>query len=296
MLEEWKKARSLFKKPTPKFYFGFWSVPSLIGKMGSYCLEHKDEDTLKKRICGWLSVHCKTFPGLPVWRRGNTIRIFRNKQMYEYSKGGYIWQPEFEEKLKKLHLSWLKPSYELPVWLSFYLFKIDMCWKWKYDDVRYEFPPQITLVLFNIAFGIVWVAPRANKDDIGNDDMYWESILNYNHKFEDKDSVNLVFELSDYVGYWTRCSDKDNYEITWTLKPCYLKNKKLADLLYQYQTQRTVEIKERRKAVTCPKCGRIMHKTEDKVLTSLPPKYEYVCPNCGEVKYLEKNIETWKLF
>lgn len=35
----------------------------------------------------------------------------------------------------------------------------------------------------------------------------------------------------------------------------------------------------------CPKCGGGMRKDLTKVLTSLPPKYEYECDKCGHVEY-----------
>lgn len=34
----------------------------------------------------------------------------------------------------------------------------------------------------------------------------------------------------------------------------------------------------------CPKCGAIMERDDSMVLTSIPPKYRYICPNCGEVE------------
>jgi len=35
----------------------------------------------------------------------------------------------------------------------------------------------------------------------------------------------------------------------------------------------------------CPKCGSDAEVDTDKVLTTYPPKYRAVCPNCGEVCY-----------
>lgn len=34
----------------------------------------------------------------------------------------------------------------------------------------------------------------------------------------------------------------------------------------------------------CPKCGAIMERDESLVLTSIPPKYRYFCPKCGEIE------------
>lgn len=34
----------------------------------------------------------------------------------------------------------------------------------------------------------------------------------------------------------------------------------------------------------CPKCGATMERDDSLVLTSIPPKYRYICPNCGEME------------
>ena len=34
----------------------------------------------------------------------------------------------------------------------------------------------------------------------------------------------------------------------------------------------------------CPRCGAIMERDDSLVLTSIPPKYHYICPNCGEME------------
>ena len=33
-----------------------------------------------------------------------------------------VWNRDFRKKLKKWHLNWIKPYYQLPIWLSFYIF------------------------------------------------------------------------------------------------------------------------------------------------------------------------------
>lgn len=34
----------------------------------------------------------------------------------------------------------------------------------------------------------------------------------------------------------------------------------------------------------CPKCGAAMERDDSTVLTSIPPKYRYICHNCGEME------------
>lgn len=35
----------------------------------------------------------------------------------------------------------------------------------------------------------------------------------------------------------------------------------------------------------CPKCGATMERDDNKVYTSIPPQYDYICPNCGQIDY-----------
>ena len=35
----------------------------------------------------------------------------------------------------------------------------------------------------------------------------------------------------------------------------------------------------------CPNCGATMVRDESKVLTSIPPQYQYICPKCGQIEY-----------
>lgn len=40
----------------------------------------------------------------------------------------------------------------------------------------------------------------------------------------------------------------------------------------------------------CPFCGAEMVRVPDKILTSMPPKYEYKCPKCGCVSYQTADV------
>lgn len=297
MLEEYKKVKHLFKRPKLHCYFGFWGTPDFIVKIGKYLMDNQGKkSTFKYKVYYWLDCKFwKTNPCLPIWRRGNTIRLFKRQQVYDYQKaGGYVWSSDFEKTLKKLHLSWLKPSYELPIWLSFYFFNWDICWKWKYDDVRYEFPPQLTIVLFNVSLSLYWKQP---KSKLGYDEMYWESILNYNYKYKDTlhgknvDELSQIIGLSDYCGYWMHFNSDNTYSYTWSLRPEYLRNKEYAKILQEHQDMKTEALNNRDVLLKCPKCGKRMHLVDKNItLTTDPPQYEYECC-CGEHKYLTEKID-----
>ena len=301
MLKEYKKVKKIFKHPQVHLFFGFWQTPSWVIKLEQWLINNSDkENTFKYRAAKVLDKIFGRYanPCLPIWRRGNTFRLFSNHQTYSFDQNnrGYVWQPDFQEKLNKWHLSWLKPSYELPIWLSAYFFSFDMMWKWKYDDVRYEFPPQITFMLFNLSFSIWWTQPKTNEG--GYDTMYWESILNYTYKYLDTlkgksvDMASQLIGLSDYCGCWSSWDKNDNVQYTWTVQPSYIRNKEYARILKEHQDMKEAEIRQKAEDLKCPKCGAKVKLDEGIVLTSLPPKYQYTCPKCGEVKYLDKEYKN----
>lgn len=254
MLKEYKKVKKIFRRPQVHIYFGFWQMPSWVIKIKQWMIKNADnKHTFKFRVVKFINdiFGRDSNPCLPVWRRGNSIKLFSKYQTYSFDQNNrsLVWEQEFKDKLNKWHLSWLKPYYELPLWLSVYFFKFDMCWKWKYNDVRYEFPPQITLVLFNISFSIWWNKP---KNSGGYDDHYWESILNYTYKYLDTlkgksvDIMSQLIGLSDYCGCWTSFGKDDKVEYIWTLQPSYLKNKEYARALKEHQDMKEKEFENKK--------------------------------------------------
>lgn len=252
LLKEWRKCRDAFKRPKVMVYFGFWGMPWFIGKIGKYLMESfKNEDlknTRKYKIYRWIFDHVKRTcdPGLPVWRRGNNINLFRKHWQFDYQdQKHYIkWQSDFKEKLDKWHLGWLKPQYTLPSQLACYIFNIDMMWKWKYDDVRHEFNPQLTFVFFNIALSFFWVAPY--RPESTYDLYYWESILNYNYQLPDELKDNSTLEklkwVNDSMGAWIRTekNEQGNEVKTkiWNVQPDFLKDKAIAEEIRKYQKEK----------------------------------------------------------
>ena len=173
-LYTWKQCYGAFIRPKLKWYFGPW------WKEGN----------------------------LPVWRRGNTIHFGKYKERnntYDYAK---LVSSEWTEEGKKNHpiLSKLvKPTYELPYWLSFYFFNSDIMYKtkWSEDDYRYEYPAHITLVIFGFAISVTAYIPKANDDDWTCQDDYWESLLTFNHYGGDIKKTNEV------MGWWNKPGDKN---------------------------------------------------------------------------------------
>jgi hypothetical protein len=170
----WKQCHGAFIRPKLRWYFGSWR------KEGN----------------------------LPVWRRGNTIHFGKydeRNDTYDYAK---LVSSEWTEEGKKNHpflSKFLKPTYQLPYWLSFYFFNSDIMWKtkWTEDDFRYEFPAHITLVFFGLCISVTAYIPKVDENDWTCQDDYWESLLTYNYFNGDLKKTN------DVMGWWNKPDDEN---------------------------------------------------------------------------------------
>ena len=211
------KARKVFKMPKFHIYFGKWVND----------------------------------PCLPVWRNGNTIYLARYKnRIYFYNKticghmrtkdDGYMhfqhkvnkyyyWKQPIRRKLKRLHLSWIPPVIELPRWLAFHIFNVDVIWKYKWYDIRYEYPPQFTIVFFGLSLSLWFQWPQS---EFQYPDHYWESLLNYVYEVKDKENFDII-AFRKKLGKWEHYKASVSY---WQLQYDYLKPK-YQNILYQYDNK-----------------------------------------------------------
>lgn len=175
MWDTYNKVKHKFKKPKLHWKLGLWKhdpcLPvwrrGLCIKLGKY---------RKHYYCPNEIVHVKT--GINYWTdsKGKQHEIpcysmFRHKIPCKYA-----WNRDIRKKLRKWYLSWIPPVIQLPMWLSFHVFNHDMIWKTKFEDYRFEFPPQFTIVFFGISLSF-WL--QAPVDDMLECYSYWESILWY---------------------------------------------------------------------------------------------------------------------
>lgn len=124
-------------------------------------------------------------PCLPIWRRGPII-----------SFGKYSGK-------------------SLPMCFAFYIFNLDVMWKTKWDEIRYEYPPQFTVVLFGISFSWWLSAPSASTDWKGQPDngSYWETILEYVYGEQSQDENDNLHNLKrciDCYYFHTEYTDEEN--------------------------------------------------------------------------------------
>lgn len=163
LYDTWKKAKGVFKKPRLIFKYGNWYKSS----------------------------------GLPVWRRGRTYWFGKYGEYEQITvkkwrkpiktknlniEGAWIdgWDYDWKAGYKEQHpiISMLfKPRYELPKWFTFYIFNNDLWWKTKWNDYRFEFAPQFTIVFLYWHISFFLAPPEGCRVD-----DYWESVLWYIEK------------------------------------------------------------------------------------------------------------------
>lgn len=193
-LATYKKIKGVWQKPKLRVYFGSWlhdpNLPAWrnhtmrLGKYGNYYQIRKSvelEDKSKSRYDETFKCTIKSY-----------YHVYHNR-----IKAEYAWKRPIRKKLRKFGLGWVPPIIVLPWWLTIRIFNWDVFWKTKFDDVRYEFPPQFTIVFFGLSLTLTLHEPTGGY--YTGDDQYWEGILDWLHKY-DKDMYKTVY----YGGIWNQ--------------------------------------------------------------------------------------------
>lgn len=202
LYETFNKAKDFFKKPVVHWSFGKWinnqCLP--VWRRGPILRLGKSPYSLKTN-CYEVKNRVQIFTGYSTWT-DSTGKEHQTK-CYDWAAthklpggikpGDIVWKRDIRKKLRKWGLSWIKPQYQLPIWLSFHIFNHDVGWKTKWGDTRYEWPPQFTIVFFGLAFSIWTTAPEC-KGEHAHDDGYWEGVIDYGFykNKEDFDPVRFI--------------------------------------------------------------------------------------------------------
>lgn len=225
----WEKAKDYFIRPSLRVYFGPWRKdPSLpIWRRGPAIYIPRRKGLYNRAYPVKDSVMIKT--GVKTWEyNGETLSYNcydwapSHKLPGNLKAGDYVWKRSIRKKLKKWHLSWIKPVIHLPVWMRFTIFNHDVLYKWKYDSIRYEYPPQFTIVAFGLSLSFTLHSPVQNA--LACDDHYWESLLNHVY---DNNSGTLKETILN-AGIWSRYKDDKKIDY-FALRPSYLKTNRLAE-------------------------------------------------------------------
>ena len=192
MYKTWGKVKDIFVKPSLKVYFGSWKkdpnlpvwrqgpIIYLCGKKNFFRKTHRVKNSVQ--IC----TGTKPFK----WgKEEHLTKVYEvatvHKLPGKLKEWDAVWNSDIRRKLRKKHLSWIPPIIILPYWTTIKVFCWDVLWKTKYGEVRYEYPPQLSIIFFGLSLTFTLHCPLGDKYD----DDYWESILiflyNSNHTIED---------------------------------------------------------------------------------------------------------------
>lgn len=218
LYKTWKHAKGVFVKPSLHVYFGRWiKDPNLPcwrnGPIIFLCGKHKLSD-YAYRVCNSV-LYCEglTKDGIKSYR-WSTCHKLPGKLKREQ----FVWRKPIREKLKKWHLGWIPPVIYLPIWLRFHIVNLDVVWKTKFDEIRYEYPPQFSIIAFGLSLTFTLHYPTPH-DRFANDDHYWESLLNY--VYGDNPTVaNAVRK----TGVWCTLNDDDSKTYYAALRPEFLEH------------------------------------------------------------------------
>jgi hypothetical protein len=224
----WKRAKDLFVRPSFEVYFGNWrNDPEAIGPCGLKIYIWPRRKLSKYTHIAYNSTMIKV--GTKPWSFGDKVYT---SDVYESSKHKLpkgitpcmlVWNSNIRRKLRKWHLSWIPPVIFLPWWMVCCIRDLDVRWKPKYDDVRYEFPPIFSIRMFGLSLTFSLHAP--SKDELSMDDHYWEAILTYIHS----DKKYSMQELIEACGTWTKYKDGNEYATYFALRPEYIRKERLEE-------------------------------------------------------------------
>lgn len=211
LYDTWEKVRNIFVKPSLKVYFGRWrNDPNLpVWRRGAHIYligrKYRGFDNSKVHI---LRDRVMIYTGEAPFTFGDktyTTKCYdwahKHKLPGKLKVGQYVWNRKIRKRLKKWHLSWISPIIELPLWTRFHIVNLGLGWKTKYDDVRYEFPPQFSIIAFGFSLTFTLHSPVWNN--FCNDSSYWEAILV--HLYENKSGT--IKETIKRGGVWRKTSD-----------------------------------------------------------------------------------------
>lgn len=207
LFKTYNKAKDVFVRPKLKVYFGKWfNTPGLpVWRCGPLICLGRDPYRYDTN-CYFVLNETKIHDGYDTWvnsdgkeMKRERFKLIKHKLPGGLKSGDLVWKREIRKELRKYKLSWIQPIIQLPIWLSFHIFNWDVCYKWKYDTIRYEFPPQFTIVFFGLALTILAIPEPEDDDDCP--DHYWESLLSYLYQEECEGSIAKTLE---FCGQWTR--------------------------------------------------------------------------------------------
>ena len=204
----YNKAKEWFVKPRLNVKFGLWSNDNCLpvwrgGPIIYLCkksrIAYSYYNSMLKNNGSWSAYQVGNCVNI---KTGTTKEKLGDKEYdldhYTQSKHtlpgnlipykSYVWNSNIRRKLRKWHLSWIKPVVKLPSVFAFHIFNHDIIWKtkWTKDDIRFEYPSQFTIVFFGLSLSFWLSAPKSEDPNTTFEDAYWETMLKWIYNYKDK--------------------------------------------------------------------------------------------------------------
>ena len=239
LYKTYNKAKDVFVKPKLMWKFGKWRHDPCLPVWRRGPIIDIGGSTYKANAkCYQVKNSVNIYDGEREYTRtdGSTATYKVYKTVYHklpnnLNSFDIVWKREYR---KKWWAKIIPARLKLPIWLAFHIFNRDVIFKtkWTEYDIRYEYPPQYTIVFFGLSLSF-WLNPEIKDSDTENFNHYWESLLTYLYGEHAGDLLQTVVDC----GKW-EFIDKDNKKTSYFqlsknyIKPKYYKEYDEATELY----------------------------------------------------------------
>ena len=216
LYETYNKAKKVFVKPKLHCYFGkwrhdpclpvwrkgpVWRIGGSSYKANAKCYQIYNQVPVKIHNAGDLK------PDGTIYKY-DYYKTSVHKLPGNLKTWDTVWKSKYRKLFRKFGLKIAKAYIQFPIWLSFHIFNWDIIWKtkWSEYDIRYEYPPQFTIVFFGLSLSF-WLNPVIKDKETEGYNHYWESLLEYVYGKYKGDLLQTITSC----GKWENVSNNTSY-------------------------------------------------------------------------------------
>ena len=227
LYKTYNKAKDVFVKPKLHWKFGLWRHDPCLPVWRRGPIIGIGESIYKANAkCYQVKNSVNVYTGEKEYTRMDgskttykTYETFYHKLPNNLNCFDIIWKREYR---KKWWAKIIPARLKLPIWLAFHIFNHDVIFKtkWTEYDIRYEYPPQFTIVFFGLSLSF-WLNPEIKDPDTENFNHYWESLLTYLYGEHAGDLLQTIVDC----GKWEFIDKDRNKKQYFQLSKNYIKPK-----------------------------------------------------------------------
>ena len=239
LYKTYNKAKDVFVKPKLHWKFGLWRHdPCLPVWRGGPIIGIGGSIYKANAKCYQVKNSVNVYTGEKEYTRMDgskttykTYETFYHKLPNNLNCFDIVWKKEYR---KKWWAKIIPARLKLPIWLAFHIFNHDVIFKtkWTEYDIRYEYPPQFTIVFFGLSLSF-WLNPEIKDPDTENFNHYWESLLTYLYGEHAGDLLQTVVDCRKWEFIDKDRNKKQYFQLSKNyIKPKYYKEYDEAIELY----------------------------------------------------------------